>query len=107
MNAKQLQSFQSWHLRLLPITLPFAAFLTAALGLANHSQQFLDLDNIVFVLVGGTLSGLLPMCFVFGAIFLIANGLHPSKRHYYFAISIIIIFVMLMYAYKVGQNLDF
>jgi hypothetical protein len=107
MNKEQLQSIQSWYLQLLPITLPFASFLTANIGLMNQSQELLGLDNILFVLVGATLSGLLPISFTLGIVFLIANALHESKRHYYFVISFIVAGPLLIFAYHLGQNLYF
>lgn len=105
MNTEQLISFQSWYLRLLPITLPFAAILTATVAFANRAQDLPSFDMLVLVLLGGTVSGLLPLCFVLGVFFLIANALHEPKRHYYFAISFIVAGPVLMYAYQVGRNL--
>lgn len=100
-------SFQSLYLRLLPIILPFAAVSAATVGAAIRTGELPGLDNIVFVLFGASLFGLVPLCIVLGIVFLAVDFLHSSKRHYYIALSFVVMIVILVRAYDFGQGLDF
>lgn len=100
-------SFQSLYLRLLPIILPFAAVATATVALSIRLGTFPVLDNIVFVLHFALLTGLIPLCIVLGFVFVAVDVFHRSKRHYYIAMSFVIMLLILVRAYKLGQYLDF
>ena len=100
-------SFQSLYLRLLPIILPFAAVVTATVALSIRLEILPDLDNIVFVLYFALLSGLIPLCIALGFVFWAVDVFHRSKRHYYIAISFVVMLPILVRAYDLGQNLDF
>lgn len=100
-------SFQSLYLRLLPIIFPFAAIVTATVALAIRIETLPDLDNIVFVLYFALLSGLIPLCIALGLVFVAVDFLHRSKRHYYIALSFVIMLLILVRAYELGINLDF
>lgn len=103
-----IMSFPSYVLRLFPAILPLAVASSAIAGLASRLGTIPNTDNVIFVLVAASISGIIPLCVLLGAAFMGADIYRHSRWPYCLAtIAAIVLYLVLVGGYKFGQNLDF
>jgi len=100
-------SRQSLYLRLFPVTLPSAVILAAISGFAIRVDFSLGLDNLLWVLYAGVISGFIPFCVVLGVVFLVADLVYGSLRGWYVGASCVILCIAVVVGYQFGVGLDF
>ncbi len=97
----------NYLLRLLLVILPLIAICSALAGLALRTGMLPNMDNLALVVVGTLASGILPTCFLVGAVFLVADILHLHRWKILFVAAAVLALATGVGCFYYGQGLYF
>ena len=94
-------------LRYSPALFLLIGYLAMVIGLSSHSGSTPDGDNLLFVLVAGTLSGFLPACVAIGVALILAGRLDQRWQRLLPLSYAVLCPAIAVVGYLLGGNFDF
>lgn len=106
-NMRSMTRLSKYLLRLLPIMLPLIAICSALAGLTLRTSMIPSGEILALVVLGTLLSGILPACFLVGAVFLVADILQLHRGRVVLAVAAVVASAIGLGSFYYGQGLDF
>lgn len=104
---RSMTRLSKYLLRLLPIMLPLIAICSALAGLTLRTSMIPNGEILALVVLGTLLSGILPACFLVGAVFLVADILQLHRGRIVLVVAAVVASAIGLGSFYYGQGLDF